>query len=45
MIITLRTDFGTGGTVEIAVRDARADAALGLARGAEVRATARAGGA
>jgi S-adenosylmethionine hydrolase len=36
---------GSGGTVEIAVRDARADAALGLMRGAEVRATARAGGA
>lgn len=33
---------GSGGTVEIAVRDARADAALGLTRGAEVRATARA---
>jgi hypothetical protein len=36
---------GSGGTVEIAVRGARADAALGLTRGAEVRATARAGGA
>ena len=33
---------GSGGTVEIAVRDERADAALGLTRGAEVRATARA---
>lgn len=32
---------GSGGTVEIAVRDARADAALGLTRGAEVRATVR----
>ena len=35
---------GSGETVEIAVRDARADAALGLTRGAEVRATVRAGG-
>jgi S-adenosylmethionine hydrolase len=35
---------GSGGTVEIAVRDARADAALGLTRGVEVRATARSGG-
>jgi S-adenosylmethionine hydrolase len=35
---------GSGGMVEIAVRDARADAALGLTRGAQVRATARAGG-
>jgi len=30
--------IGSGGTVEIAVRDGRADAVLGLARGAEVRA-------
>lgn len=29
---------GSGGTLEIAVRDGRADSALGLARGAEVRA-------
>jgi S-adenosyl-L-methionine hydrolase (adenosine-forming) len=36
--------IGSGGTVEIAVRDERADAALGLTRGAEVRATVRAGG-
>jgi hypothetical protein len=35
---------GSGGTVEVAVRDARADAALGLTRGVEVRATARSGG-
>jgi S-adenosylmethionine hydrolase len=34
---------GSGGTVEVAVRDGRADAALGLSRGAEVRATARVG--
>ena len=33
---------GSGGTVEIAVRDGRADALLGAARGVEVRATARA---
>ena len=32
---------GSGGTIEIAVRDGRADAVLGLARGAEVRAAAR----
>jgi len=32
---------GSGGTLEIAVRDGRADAVLGLSRGAEVRATAR----
>jgi len=32
---------GSGGTVEIAVRDGRADATLGLARGTEVRATTR----
>ena len=32
---------GSGGTVEIAVRDGRADATLGLARGTEVRATSR----
>jgi len=31
---------GSGGTVEIAVRDARADQALGVARGIEVRASA-----
>jgi S-adenosylmethionine hydrolase len=36
---------GSGGTVEIAIRDGRADVALGAGRGAEVRATARAGGA
>ena len=36
---------GSGGTVEIAVRDARADAALGATRGGEVRARARARGA
>lgn len=30
--------IGSGGTLEIAVRNGRADAALGLARGAEVRA-------
>ena len=36
---------GSGGTVEIAVRDARADAALGATRGVEVRATVRPGGA
>jgi S-adenosylmethionine hydrolase len=32
---------GSGGTVEIAVRDGRADTVLGVTRGAEVRATAR----
>jgi len=32
---------GSGGTVEIAVRDGRADVVLGLSRGTEVRATAR----
>ncbi len=32
---------GSGGSVEIAVRDARADQALGATRGVEVRATAR----
>lgn len=32
---------GSGGTVEIAVRDGRADATLGLARGAEVTVKAR----
>lgn len=32
---------GSGGTLEIAVRDGRADTALGLARGAEVRAAAK----
>jgi S-adenosylmethionine hydrolase len=36
---------GSGGTVEIAIRDGRADVALGAGRGTEVRATARAGGA
>jgi S-adenosyl-L-methionine hydrolase (adenosine-forming) len=36
---------GSGGTIEIAVRGQRADAALGLTRGAEVRATARTGSA
>jgi len=35
---------GSGGAVEIAVREGRADAALGAARGVEVRATARSGG-
>jgi hypothetical protein len=35
---------GSAGTVEIAVRDGRADTVLGIARGAEARATARAGG-
>lgn len=34
--------IGSGGTVEIAVRDARADTALGATRGARVRATAKA---
>ena len=34
--------IGSGGTVEIAVRDGRADTALGATRGASVRATARA---
>ena len=34
---------GSGGTVEIAVRDGRADVVLGLSRGTEVRATARRG--
>jgi S-adenosyl-L-methionine hydrolase (adenosine-forming) len=34
---------GSGGTIEIAVRGRRADAALGLTRGAEVRASARTG--
>jgi S-adenosylmethionine hydrolase len=33
--------IGSGGTVEIAVRDGRADVVLGLSRGTEVRATAR----
>ena len=33
---------GSGGTVEVAVRDGRADSVLGIARGAEARATARA---
>ncbi len=33
--------IGSGGTLEIAVRDGRADAVLGVTRGAEVRATAR----
>jgi S-adenosylmethionine hydrolase len=32
---------GSGGTLEIAVRDGRADVVLGLSRGTEVRATAR----
>jgi S-adenosyl-L-methionine hydrolase (adenosine-forming) len=32
---------GSGGTVEVAVRDGRADAVLGAGRGDEVRATAR----
>ena len=32
---------GSGGTVEIAVRDGRADVVLGVSRGTEVRATAR----
>lgn len=36
---------GSGGTVEIAVRDARADTMLGAGRGADVRAAARAGAA
>ena len=36
--------IGSGGTVEIAVRDGRADTLLGATRGAVVRATARAGG-
>ena len=36
---------GSGGTVEVAVRDARADDALGATRGVEVRATARSTGA
>jgi len=35
--------IGSGGTLEIAVRDGRADVVLGLSRGAEVRATARRG--
>jgi S-adenosylmethionine hydrolase len=34
--------IGSGGTVEIAVRDGRADASLGASRGAVVRATRRA---
>jgi S-adenosylmethionine hydrolase len=34
---------GSGGTLEIAVRDGRADVVLGLSRGTEVRATARRG--
>lgn len=33
---------GSGGTVEIAIRDGRADTTLGVSRGAAVRATARA---
>lgn len=33
--------IGSGGMLEIAVRDGRADAALGLSRGAAVRATAK----
>lgn len=33
--------IGSGGMLEIAVRDGRADAVLGLSRGAEVRAAAR----
>lgn len=33
--------FGSGGTLEIAVRDGRADTALGLSRRAEVRAAVR----
>lgn len=33
---------GSGGTIEIAVRDGRADTVLGVTRGAEVRATAKA---
>lgn len=33
--------IGSGGTLEIAVRDGRADSALGASRGAEVRATCR----
>ena len=33
--------IGSGGTVEIAVRDGRADVVLGVSRGTEVRATAR----
>ncbi len=36
---------GSGGTVEIGVRDARADAVLGAGRGAEVRVAARGGAA
>lgn len=36
---------GSGGTVEIAVRNGRADTALGSTLGVEVRATARSGGA
>ena len=35
---------GSGGTVEVAVRGGRADSVLGIARGAEARATARASG-
>ena len=35
--------IGSGGTLEIAVRDGRADVVLGLSRGTEVRATARRG--
>ena len=34
---------GSGGTLEIAVRDGRADVVLGLSRGTEIRATARRG--
>ncbi len=34
---------GSGGTLEIAVRDGRADVVLGLSRGVEIRATARRG--
>jgi hypothetical protein len=33
--------IGSGGTVEIAVRDGRADVVLGFSRGTEIRATAR----
>jgi S-adenosylmethionine hydrolase len=40
---TLVAFTGSGGMVEIAVRDGRADAALGAGRGAEVRAAAREG--
>jgi hypothetical protein len=35
------TYVGSGGTVEVAVRDGRADTVLGQARGSRVRVTAR----